>query len=173
MANQHCDTSLKRSNKNIFWRWYGKYNFINSITQLDWHMADIYVAWTPLKRWLCNDNLDHKCLKSVVSLIMDEIMKPAAKLQSMSMDYLFSLQWRHNGRDSVSNHQTHDCLLNRLFRRRSKKTSKLHVTGLCAGNHRGPVNSPHRWTVAPKMFPFDDVIRCFYLYLSDSMWVCR
>ena len=28
----------------------------------------------------------------------------------------------------------HDCLLNRLFRRRSKKTSKFRVTGLCAGN---------------------------------------
>ena len=27
-------------------------------------------------------------------------------------------KWRHNGRDSVSNHQPHDCLLNRLFRRR-------------------------------------------------------
>ena len=45
-----------------------------------------------------------------------------------------SLRWRHNGRDSVSNHQPHDCLLNRLFRRRSKKTSKLRVTGLCAEN---------------------------------------
>ena len=45
-----------------------------------------------------------------------------------------SLQWRHNGRDSVSNHQPHDCLLNRLFRHRSKKTSKLRVTGLCAGH---------------------------------------
>ena len=45
-----------------------------------------------------------------------------------------SLQWRHNGRDSVSNQQPHDCFLNRLFRRRSKKTSKLRVTGLCAGN---------------------------------------
>ena len=44
------------------------------------------------------------------------------------------LQWRHNGRDSVSNHQPHDCLLNRLFRRRSRKTPKLRVTGLCAGN---------------------------------------
>ena len=41
---------------------------------------------------------------------------------------------RHNGRDSVSNHQLRDCLLNRLFRRRPKKTSKLRVTGLCAGN---------------------------------------
>ena len=45
-----------------------------------------------------------------------------------------ALQWRHNGGDSVSNHQPHDCFLNRLFRRRSKKTSKLRVTGLCAGN---------------------------------------
>ena len=42
-----------------------------------------------------------------------------------------TLLWRHNGRDSVSNHQPHDCLLNRLFRRRSKQTSKLRVTGLC------------------------------------------
>ena len=44
------------------------------------------------------------------------------------------LQWRHNGRYGVSNHQPHDRLLNRLFRRRPKKTSKLRVTGLCAGN---------------------------------------
>ena len=44
------------------------------------------------------------------------------------------LQWRHNKRDGVSNHHPHDCLLNRLFRRRSKKTSKLRVTGLCEGN---------------------------------------
>ena len=47
------------------------------------------------------------------------------------------LQWRHNGLDNVSNHQPHDCLLNRLFRRRSKKTSKLRVTGRCAGNSPG------------------------------------
>ena len=45
-----------------------------------------------------------------------------------------SLRWRHNGRDGVSNHQPHECLLNRLFRRRPKNTSKLRVTGLCAGN---------------------------------------
>ena len=44
------------------------------------------------------------------------------------------LQWRDNGCDSVSNHQLRDCLLNRLFRRRPKRTSKLRVTGLCAGN---------------------------------------
>ena len=44
-----------------------------------------------------------------------------------------TLQWCHNERGSVSNHQPYDCLLNRLFRRRSKKRSKLLVTGLWAG----------------------------------------
>ena len=69
-----------------------------------------------------------------------------------------TLHWRHNDHDSVSNHQPHGCLLNRLFRRRSKKTSKLRVTGLCVGNSPGPVNSPHKGPVTRKMFPFDDVI---------------
>ena len=53
-----------------------------------------------------------------------------------------SLRWRQNGRDSVSNHQPHDCLLNRLFICRSKKTSKLRVTGLCAGNSPGTGEFP-------------------------------
>ena len=69
-----------------------------------------------------------------------------------------SLQWRHNGHDGVSNHQPHHCLLNHLFGRRSKKTLKLCVTGLCAGIHRGPVNSLHKWPVTRKMSPFDDIM---------------
>ena len=44
------------------------------------------------------------------------------------------LQWDHNGRDGVSKHQLHHCLLSLLFRRKSKKISKLRVTGLCAEN---------------------------------------
>ena len=45
-----------------------------------------------------------------------------------------SSQWRHNEHQCVSNHLCHNCLRNRLFGRRSKKTSKLRVTGLCEGN---------------------------------------
>ena len=44
-----------------------------------------------------------------------------------------TLQWRHNVRDCVPHHQRLDCLFNR-FRRRSKKTSKLRVAGLCEGD---------------------------------------
>ena len=51
-----------------------------------------------------------------------------------------TLQWRHNGSDSVSNRRPHDCL--RLFWRRSRKTSKLRVTGLCAGNSHGTGEFP-------------------------------
>ena len=53
-----------------------------------------------------------------------------------------SLRWRHNDHAGVSNHQPHGCLLNRLFRRKSKKTSKLRVTGLCAGNSPGTGEFP-------------------------------
>ena len=52
------------------------------------------------------------------------------------------LRWRHNDHAGVSNHQPHGCLLNRLFRRKSKKTSKLRVTGLCAGNSPGTGEFP-------------------------------
>ena len=48
--------------------------------------------------------------------------------------HVLPVQLRHIEHDGVSNHQPHDCLLNRLFRRRSKKTSKLRVPGLCARN---------------------------------------
>ena len=55
-------------------------------------------------------------------------------LNKTSMLPKLSLGCRHNGRDAVSNHQSHDCLLNRLFGRRSNKALKLRVTCLCAGN---------------------------------------
>ena len=48
--------------------------------------------------------------------------------------FLCSLQRRHNGRDGISNYQPHHCFLIPLFRCKSKKTSKLRVTGLYVGN---------------------------------------
>ena len=56
--------------------------------------------------------------------------------------YRCTLQWRHNEREGVSNHRCLDCLLNRLFRCRSKKTAKLRVTGLCEGNSPGTGEFP-------------------------------
>ena len=79
-------------------------------------------------------------------------------IKSVTSHADFTLHWRHNDHDGVPNHQPHGCLLNRLFRCRSKKTSKPRVTGLCVGNSPGPVNFPHKGPVTRKMFPYDDVI---------------
>ena len=64
----------------------------------------------------------------------------------------------HYERDGVSNHQPHDCLLNGLFRRRSKKTSKLHVTGLCVGNSPVTGEFPAQRASNAENVSFDDVI---------------
>ena len=36
------------------------------------------------------------------------------------------------------------------------------------GIHRGPVNSPHKWPVTWKMFPFDDVIMDSEIWTDPS-----
>ena len=73
-----------------------------------------------------------------------------------------TLQRRHNGGDGVSNHQTHDCLLNRLFKCRSKKHQSSASLAFAWRIHRWSVNSPHKWPVTRKMFPFDDVfVDCY------------
>ena len=69
-----------------------------------------------------------------------------------------SWKWNHSECNGISNHQPHHCLPNRSFKRKSKKTSKLWVTGLWRAIHRSPVNSPHKWPVRQKMSPFDDVM---------------
>ena len=69
-----------------------------------------------------------------------------------------TLERRHNGLDSFSNHQPHDCLLNRLFSGDQRKHQSSASLAFVRGIHRGPVNSPHKWPVTRKMFPFDDVI---------------
>ena len=40
------------------------------------------------------------------------------------------------------------------------------------GIHRGPVNSPCKWPVTRKMFPFDDVIMHFILWHGTGKCIC-
>ena len=91
-----------------------------------------------------------------------------------------SLQWRHNGHDGILNHWHLDCLINRLFRRRSKETTKFHVTGLCEGNSPVTGEFPAKGPVTQKMFPFDDMIMYWinysetkFTYLQIFLYLCR
>ena len=87
-----------------------------------------------------------------------------------------SLQWRHNERDGVSNHQPHDGLFNRLFRRKSKKTSRLRVTGLCEGNSPVTGEFPAQrdsnaenvsiWWRLDEIYYFENVYICF----RSALW---
>ena len=98
-----------------------------------------------------------------------ELFKFPSAFLCLCMHIFIPLQWLHNERDGVSNHQLHDCLLNCLFRRRSKKTSKLLVTGLCEGNSPVTGGFPYKWPVTRKMFPFDDVIMYTYIIWTDHL----
>ena len=84
------------------------------------------------------------------------------------------LQWRHDERDGISNHQPHDCLLNCLFRCWSKKTAKLRVTGLCEENSLVTGKFPAQRQVTRKMFPFDNVImqKVFHVMVNVSRDIC-
>ena len=72
--------------------------------------------------------------------------------------HMYKTRSSHNGHHSVSNHQPYECLLKRLFRCRSKKTPKLRITGLCAGNSPGTGEFPAQIASNTEMFPSDDVI---------------
>ena len=69
------------------------------------------------------------------------------------------LQWLHNERDGVSNHWRIDCLLNRLFRCRSKKTPKAPRHWTLWGEFSG-----HRWIPCSK---FQWRGKCFHLMRSS------
>ena len=73
-----------------------------------------------------------------------------------------SLEWRHNGCNGVSNHQPHDCLLDRSFRPRLKKTSKHRHWPLCDGEF------PAEMASNAENVPFDDVIM-FHSHSSYTM----
>ena len=73
-----------------------------------------------------------------------------------------SLRWRQNGHNGVSNHQPRHCLLN-VYSGANQRTHQSSASlAVVRGIHRGPMNSPHKWPVTRKMFPFDDVIMSSY-----------
>ena len=69
-----------------------------------------------------------------INLTHSSINKIITSYVAIPIIILISSQWRHNERNGDSNHRRLACLHSRLFRRRSKKTSKLRVTGFSEWN---------------------------------------
>ena len=59
----------------------------------------------------------------------------------------------------VSNHRRLDCLLNRLFKRRSQKYQSSASLIFVKGVYRWPVGPPPTGPATRKMFPLNDVIK--------------
>ena len=88
----------------------------------------------------------------------------------------------------VLNHRRPDCLLNRLFKRRSKKASKLRIPGLCEGNSQVTGEIPTQRPVNPKnisiswrhhefaswfrLQTFNVNLSSFALHICDSIFIC-
>ena len=115
-----------------------------------------YDTFGGLKICLLDSNLNLYRLISQVYRIFINVDNPLTTLTTVVG---LSLWWRRNEHDSVSHHQLHDCLLSTVNsdadqRKHQSSASLAFVRRI----HRGPVNSPHKWPVTRKMFPFGDVI---------------
>ena len=99
--------------------------------------------------------------------------QPGLDRSSYWTNAVYIMLWplpRHYGRDGVSNHQPHHCLLNRLSSADQRKHQGSASLAFVRGIHRWPVNSPHKWPVTRKMLPFDDVIMNIPSRFPDWHW---
>ena len=118
--------------------WIFKTTFIFTLNlSTSWSYAGIFDNPYMFTRYLCTKWF---CFLDVKIMKLYRMVKGA-------------LQWRHNGHDGVSNHQPHDCLLNRCFRRISNSTS---MNG----------EFPAQRASNAEMFPFDDVIMDYQFYVN-------
>ena len=88
---------------------------------------------------MINNNLSSKSLEAYVAFTVPTI---AEMIACHYWDKKWTLEWRHNGAMASQIIQPNYSLFKRLFRRRSKKTSKLRVTGLCSGKSPGTGEFP-------------------------------
>ena len=107
--------------------WFHCMHSINQNTISTKHWISTVVMVTNLSSW--RQSWHHG--NSRVSM---ELYNPCPKTCGISCSKTGSLQWRHSECDGVPNHRRLHCLPICWFRRRSKKTPKLHVTGICVRN---------------------------------------
>ena len=126
---------MKLNRKSVNHPWYGENN------AKDWryivHRHKLWEWWydpsSIIGRTPWNIEL-RACLLSTSSEPIEHIYSLAAVSAIFWYICRFELTpWLAAVRCGVSSHRRLDCLLNRLFMRRSKKTQKPRVTGLCGG----------------------------------------
>ena len=131
----------------LFVRWLVRPNIkVNKKAPHNWPFVRRIHEWPLDKRQVARGRLPcHDDIIQNIYVISNRYVAKKTALFSLMTLKCGTLLWRHTGRDGVSNHQPRDCLLNLSFRRRSRKTSKLRVTGLCEGNLPVTGEFPAQW----------------------------
>ena len=121
----------------------------NGLVSNEWQDFSINMPLYPYKESHCGEKIRRSCICRITTMGFSLLVRGHLYIETCPgevsdqitpggcqayPDCVVTLRWRHNDLDAVSNHQPYDCLLSRLFRHRSKETSKLRVTGLYAGN---------------------------------------
>ena len=116
------------------WLKYESYCYLPVSQSMSWHNARLHCAKLASSATLVSihSNEENK-------FVRDNMPKPRLWSKAGWIGLYHHVKgktsrWRNNERNGISKHQPDDCLLKRLFRHRSKKTSKLRVAGLCDGN---------------------------------------
>ena len=118
------------------------------------HKGSFYWHGLPgfTREWISNnshsvfDVIAHVILRRISRTHYDDVIMDAIASQITSLNIVYSIVYSDADQ-----------------RKHQSSASLAFVRGI----HRGPVNSPHKWPVTRKMFPFDDVI----MAVANMMWV--
>ena len=101
----------------------------------------------------------HICCQ-LPTIVSDIWIKHCSKLSVLKLTHYCDVIMGENASQTTSLTIVYSIVYSDADQRKHQSSASL---AFVRGIHRGPVNSPHKWPVTRKMFPFDDVI----------MWECR
>ena len=135
----HCDRLVEKLIIPIVFVTYSPYyirDFVSSYS-MEAYSIDVGMVRTVVER-LTKGISFHAVEGKTIAMVILRKNAFIAKHENMQLS-----QCCNNERDGLSNHQPHDCLLNGLFKHRSKKPQSSASLVFVGGIQRWRVNSPH------------------------------
>ena len=145
--------------------WHGNASNIRLLALCVWNLLG-YEIYKHIIHFTTTKNKEENLGQSIMN-ILEEIGRVLTALHfinnnicsvttKMTIGQEYPLQWRHNERNDVSNHQRLcSTVCSGAYQGKCQRSALL---AFVRGIHRWPVDSPHKGPVTRKMFPFDNVI---------------
>ena len=138
--------------------WHGNaFRFIGTLWELS---AGLW--WIPLAKVVSNTDIFFDVSLNKLSKMVSPLMLLVASRRSRDLTVMPWIYYHYNdviisamASQITSLTIVYSTVYSGADQRRYQSSASL---AFVRGNHRWPVNSPHKWTVTRKMFPFDNVI---------------